>query len=263
MLKKFRNNLTHPKLAFLYMKDKFYQVFFYILFLTFIMSLPVIFSSFVNPGALTPSSNDVNYNLTNIINEGYEIKDGKFIADKTKILESNLFNIQFGEGYFDKQGFFLQFKEEELVSYYNFGQGITYQTKSKSYDELNLENFEFNANNKTKLTNIITLSFSQNKGLIVALTISSIFINFIDLIVIVLLLSLLANLTKRLPFKFRDHFKINSNIVTIYAIINLIFILFGINNLDFISLIIVYIFQMIAYRSIKIISKIQVKKKDE
>lgn len=264
MLKKLKNNITHPKHAFLYIKDKFLNVFLYIILLTFFMSLPIILLGTLNPRELVPNSKDLNGKYQYLYDENVEITNSTLnMNEKNHLIELGVFNISFGDVYYETPGFYLRFKENEIETYYNMGSGVTFQNKTYKYKDFEMEDYVFEPANSRKLTNTINDIFSSDNVLISGLIISSIFINLMDLLFIILLLSLLAHLTKRLPFKFKEHFKANTYIATIYAVTILILSLFNIAAVEFIPIIIVYIYQIIAYRSVKIIKQIQVRKKDE
>lgn len=264
MLKKIKNNISHPKYAFLYIKDKLSSVFLYILILTMLISLPIILLGTINARELVPNSNDLDNNYYYLYQNDFEVVNSKLITnDKSYLIDVGIFNILFGNEYYEKPGFYIEFNEVNVKSYYLIGQNVRMNEKNYTYEELELNNFKFIPENYKTLSTKINNIYYNDKLLITGLIISSIFINLIDLLFVILLLSLFAHLSRRLPFKFSEHFKINTYIATIYAITTLIFSLFNLGVGDFIPIIIAYIYQLIAYRSIRIVNKIKVRKKDE
>src|SRR5690625_338759 len=121
MLKTIKNNITHPKHAFLYIKERFIKIFLYIITLTIIMSLPIIMLSILNPRELVPNSSDLEGKYHYLYDENFEIIDSKLISNNNNLLiELGIFNVTFGDSYYDSTGYYLSFKENNIETYYNF-----------------------------------------------------------------------------------------------------------------------------------------------
>jgi len=265
MFERIRRSISHPKYAFLYIKDKLSRVFLYIFILTTIMSAPTIIIGILSPIQIVPSHNEISRNIDRFINQDIKIENNILITptnynSRTNI---NMFHIVFGEMFYNDTGYFLVFEEEQIRTYLSAGNGLRIIGEEYTYESLNINNLEFNNTNKRQITNIITTTFANDSKIITSIVISVFFTNLLDLLLLILFLSIIANMLKRLPIKFSDHFKINTYVATIYAILSLILILFGLTYLSIIPFIVTYIYQVRAYSSIKIIKKIEVKNKDE
>lgn len=263
MFQRIIKNLSHPKYAFLYMKDKISRVIFYILLLTTIMSLPVIIVSIFNPSSLIPSKGEITNSIDGMVSYDVEIVNNKLNSSNNHYIDMGMFKIIVGNVSISDPGYILKFDDEAIITYLSAGNGIVIETNKVTYESLNINDLEFSRINIIKVTNLIMLGFSNDNAIITSLVLSGFLINLFDLVMIILILSLFASLLKVMPIKFGDHFKINTYITTIYAVISLILTLFNLMELSIIALIITYIYQNMAYRSIKIIRKVEVKNKDE
>ena len=265
MFERIRRSISHPKYAFLYIKDKLSRVFLYILILTTIMSAPTIIIGILSPIQIVPDRSEISKNIDKFIDQDIKIENNILITptnynSRTNI---NMFHIVFGEIIYNDTGYFLVFEEDKITTYLSAGSGLRVISNEYSYESLNISNLEFNKSNKRKISNIIANTFANDSKIVTSIVISAFIVNFMDLLLLILFLSIIANMLRRLPIKFSDHFKINTYVSTIYAISSLILILFGLTYLTIIPFIVTYIYQVRAYSSIKIIKKIEVKNKDE
>lgn len=265
MIERLIKNLSHPKYAFLYIKDKFWRVFFYLIILATIMTLPVFINASINKTNLLPEQKTFSTVLTNLIDKDIKIVDGKLEVptEGNFVGGSGMFFVSVKKYEYLNPGYYLVFEDEAATIYLNAGNGLIVKSNSYDYDDLNISNIEFTSENKNKLSNIVIKTFTNNSQIITTLIMSSFFINYFDLLLVILIMTLFANAFIKLPLNFKSHFKINTYIATIYAVLSLLLTLFGLEELNFIALIITYFFHQRAYRSIKIIGRVEVKNKDE
>jgi|GEM_PF-6296926 len=265
MFNRIRKSISHPKYAFLFLKDKFTRIFLYILILATVMSLPIFFVSAVNPTMLFPSRQEIGLQINPMLNNNIRIENDKLIDENNNnhFITIGSYNVLMNLETYPNAGIYLVFEEEHLVTKISGGSSYVLESNRISYKELGYNNLEFDISNKNFVINLILDGFTSDKLVITSIAISSLLINYFDLLILILLLAFISSLFKVLPLKFSDHFKINTYIVTIYAFVMLILNLFGLLYLDFIAIVIAYIYQNIAYRSIRIIRKVEVKKKDE
>lgn len=263
IFKTFYNNLRRPKLIFVNLKNKTSKVIIYILFLTLIMSIPAIITSFINPSNFLPSNNIINNSLEKVFDEGILIEENKLVITESKYLDLGVFGVVIGDDYFNGQGIFVQFEEEALVTFLNLGNGVKFETKRTSYEALEINSLTFKRTNKTIISTLIINAMATDNKVITFLLFSFILANLFELIFVILMLSLISNLITKVPIKFKDHFKINTNVATIFAFSVFILTIFGLGNLSLVAIILAYIYQVISYRAIAIISKVKVEPENE
>lgn len=263
LFKKLRYNLTDPKFAFVHAKEKIYKTILYILLLTVIISIPITLKATIDPTSMGPGSREVYTNLQGVIDKDIEIVDSKLKYEEEYVIDLGLYNIMIGKKVVNKSAIVINFGETHIETYIGMGGGQKFTTNLKSYEELGLVNFKFNLENKNALTNIIVLTLAKDNKLKTVLVLSEFFLNLFELVFVILMLTFLAFISKALPIKFMDHFRVNTQIATIYAVTTLIVLLFGGSMMNILPIVFAYFYQVRAYRSVKIITKIKVKNKDE
>jgi len=265
MFERIRRSISHPKYAFLYIKDKLSRVILYILILTTIMTIPTILVGILSLIQIVPDRDVVANSIQLLLDDDVRIEDNVLIRNENynRRITVDMFNIAVGNMHYNDSGYFLVFENDKIVTYLSAGNGINIISNEITYESLNINDLNFDYSSKIKLANLITTTLARDNMIVTSIVFSVFIINFFDLLMLILFLTIIAQLIRNLPLKFSDHFKINTYVATIYAITSLILILFGLTYLSVIPIIITYIYQMRAYRSIKIIKKIEVRKKDE
>lgn len=264
MFKNLINMLKKPQLSFLRIKDKTRKSLLYILLLTIIMTIPVFILAGLNKKELILEQNRLREVASVYANTSLEIRDGKLynpnnINDITYV--NNIY-ISIGERELNLPAYIIMFDEEKIVTYMTANTNMKITITEYSYSELGYENFIF-FNNENQIVTLINKTVINDSSLLWFKIFESFFNNFFDLIFVILLLSLIAKIFTKLPINFKGHFNINTYVATSYAITFLILDLFNIGDLNIIALIVTYFYQMIAYRSVRIIPNIKVGKKDE
>ena len=87
MFNRIRKSISHPKYAFLFLKDKFTRIFLYILILATVMSLPIFFVSAVNPTMLFPSRQEIGLQINPMLNNNIRIENNKLRLPKIGLVE--------------------------------------------------------------------------------------------------------------------------------------------------------------------------------
>lgn len=266
MLKRIRDSITTPQTTFTYIKDSFKRVFVYILLMALIMSLPVILAGFFTKESFFPSDTSINGGFNNyIISDDLSIENGKLVNEKNLV---NAFNYQ--EYYYAikqipqvSNGYVILFEEEGISVYAVLNSITKVKIDYQTYNDLEISNLEFKSQNSIIFARAINGMLVENNIMITGKIIFAIFTNLVDYVMLALLLAAFSSFTRNLNLKFSDHFKINSYTLTIYALITLIMHLFQVSILYYVALIMGFMFQSRAYRSIFMIRQIESRKKDD
>lgn len=255
MFKKFTTSLSKPPLTIFFMKDAWYKVIFYVIFVTFLVVLP----GFIKI-AIDPSMEQSRYEMiqkeikTDFRIENAEIKEGTLTHEGQKQLTFDYFGIYLGKQQLSKTTVNFVFEEENMVIYM-----MDVELDRYTYQELNLENYDFNSNTKediVRLSAAVKQVYEKQTFIIVAESIATYFLTLVDYIFISLFMTVLMMLfVSKLPMPFLYRFKVSLYLSTIYAVIQLILILFNTPYLSVFGTIAVYFYHVWAYRAIKIIPK--------
>lgn len=255
MLKRLTTSLTKPPRLIFFMKDSWKRIIFYIILLPLILVIPSAINFAINPDMSVDQYNALATVLKSDFNlEGETIVDGVFSTTFSQTAQYDYFQIATSDTALTPYTLTFVFAEEELELYMG-----TMLYESRTYTELGIENYTFDLQDSTNLnsltTAIKTLYNTQHITIIVELF-ATYFIALVDFFMIVLLLALIDYfIIPNQPFPFKMRYKLSVYASTIYIFSELIFILIGLNQLSFLSIIITYFYHIWIYRSVKIIPK--------
>lgn len=262
MYQRFKNSISNPKMVFFYVKDSFLRVLSYILMLTILLSLPFIITVFTNKDFLFPDKNDiVNGIENNFYGKGIKVIDNKLVLDNqdgSYNFTVNNYTFVIGVIPRDSQMYVVELGQSEVTLYTNVNGQIMMPIISTSY----AEDYDFD-DNAILLYNDLVKVLNENTTL-VTFTVTSVIIGYlIEIIMFALIMASIAVIFKKLPLPFKAHFKVAIYLLTPWVILNTILMLFNLSIFTFMSFVIIYVYHVIAYRSVRIISTLGVGKKDE
>lgn len=266
MFRKLKISLSKPAFVFAFVKDRAFQVIKYLLFIILLMTLPAIIAAFNKPGMLFPSNQTITSGIQkNFLDDGYAIVDNKLVNPNniSKRFFTSEYIIVVGEKGQDSSGVVIQFSEEAIDIYMQVGTFSKQQYSSIKYENTNLNDIVFNAENASKISYSILDVLKDDTMLRTMKVFQIYFANLVEYLFIALLLTLLFKMGNRLSLPFKNSFVISIYLTSVWAITMLILTLFNIRFLSFLPIVIAYIYHILAYRSIKTIRTIQGGKDNE
>ncbi|TNF06675.1 MAG: DUF1189 domain-containing protein [Bacillota bacterium] len=252
MFKRLLTSLTRPPQTAIFIKDSWWRIIGYILFVPFLLTLPLILRSFVT----NDMSNERYQTLIDTISEdfrsdGIVITDGILSSTASISAPFDYMTLVVGRENLDPTLINILFEETGIVMVLS-----NVELSRVSYEELELLNHDFSS---TDLNEIKTLSFAVKRYIesqdILFMTdfMTTYFFGLFDYLFYILILSLLSMMfmmKANIPLKFR--FKLSVYLTTIVVVLEMIGLLFS-TDLGFLTFLGGYIYHLWAYRSIKII----------
>lgn len=263
MYKRFKASLTKPSMVFLYIKDSFWKVFSYLLIMTTLLTIPAIVVAISKPGMLFPSYNEINNGINKeFVNANLKVENGKLINDNSTSKNFVIDDFTFVVGTIPRTNTpYIILFEENRVALYMSASTMVIEISSFKYENSELNNIVFSSEESNTLTKEIVKLFDSS---LIVVYISQIFIGYLlDYLLIALLLTALSMMIRRLPLNFSSIFKTNVYLLTGWVVFNLIITLFGFNDLYYFTVIVAYVYQMIAYRMIRVVNKNGSKKEND
>lgn len=255
MFKRFATSLSKPSQTIFFMKDSWKKVIPYIFLMPMILLLPFLISRLADP-----SMDILRYqNLTEIIKSDLRdqhaaITDGVLSYDTPFSAPFDYFTLYVGKVPMDPRTVGVVFEETSIVLYVS-----NMEIAHESYASLNLLNHDFSSTDPENLRviDIALKTFFETQPLVFwfDLIIQYTF-HLVDYMIVIILMSLmmfLFNISIQIPYKAR--FKLSVYLSTIWILSEFILILFHAEILAFISLLVTYIYHVIAFRSMTIIKK--------
>ncbi len=254
MLKKFTTSLSKPPLAIFFIKDSWSKIILYIFMIPILMIIPAFILSFTQPGMPHVIYQEIN-----------QVMAEDFRLENTYIENYHLVTTEHKAASLDYYQFAVGSYEEQNRMTFVFGEdGITLMVLSleadyMSYQELNLENYDFSSTDQQdiyRLTNAIRDIYNEQTYIEVGNILAQYFIYLFDYVVVILIMAILSQMIApmlRMPFNMR--FKLSTYLSTVYVVINLIAALTAQAWLTYVSILVVYVYHIWAFRSIKIIPK--------
>lgn len=256
MLRDIKDNISSPKNAFKHINDKIIKSISYLLILTLLLMLPLFIYLFTDRTKLTVSPEEIRSEVGLFLSDEIKIVDGKLLNENNnKAFFVSGYYFVMGDYNIINPGVVISFKEEHISISFLVNKYTNTEVGTYTYQSLGMENYLFNNSNRNDLSYKLSNVLANNNTIITYTFIQVFFSYFIDMIMIVLILSLLSKVSRPLPFTYSNHFNINAHLTTIYAVIILISGLFGLGFGTIIAWIAVILYNNIAYRSIRIIKK--------
>ena len=198
--------------------------------------------------------------MTQAIKEDFRVENASIVdgvlayETPAKATFSDLFTLYLGDQELDNRTFNFVFEENRMIFYI-----AEIQIDQVSYSELNLLNHDFNSTDAEELRtiNLALKTYIEQQSYItfVDFTVQYIF-GLMDYLFIVLLMSLMMFIfvaRVQIPYKLR--FKLSVYLSTIWIFSEFTLSLFHMEELEFISMIFVYVYHILAYRTFKVINK--------
>jgi uncharacterized protein DUF1189 len=255
MIKKFMTSLSKPPLTIFFIKDSWFKVIFYVFFVSFLVVIPTIIKSTINPTMDMIRYQDMQNSLkSDFIIENAQIVDGTLTYEAPGSFSFAYFNVYLGDNELSNNSVNFVFEENDLVIYV-----VDIEIDRQNYQSLNMDNYDFSSTDNqdvTRLSVAIKQMYEAQSFIMTAEIFATYFLTFFDYIFIALLMAvLMVFFINRIPMAFSLRLKLSLYLTTVYGVIQLILVLFDVSYLNFIALITVYIYHVWTYRSIKIIPK--------
>ncbi|MBN2299789.1 MAG: DUF1189 family protein [Acholeplasmataceae bacterium] len=255
MFKRITTSLSRPSQTVFFMKDSWKRVVLYILLLPIFLIIPLVITKLTDP-----SMNLSRYeSMTKIIAQdlrvdGAEINNGILTYNETVSASFDYFTIYVGSQVLDNRTLSIVFETNDIVFYMS-----NVEFDRMSYTDLNLVNHDFSSSDTENLRQIniaLKVFFEQQSSIAVMDVIIEYLFNFIDYLFVVLMMSFLMLIfISRIQFSFKPRFKLSVYLSTIWVFSEFVLILFNLQELEFISLLLVYIYHINVYRSMKVIKR--------
>lgn len=255
MFKKFTTSLSKPPLTIFFMKDSWFKVIFYVVFVTFLIVIPSFIKIAIDPTMNYQMYEEMKDTIENdFIIDNAQIIDGKLTFEAYQVIDVDYFKIYLGNQNLNPNSINFVFEEESIAVY-----ALDIELDRISYKNLNLESYDFSsteASEITRLTVALKQVYEAQSMLLYAEVFALYIFVIIDYLIVALFLALLmAMFVKRVPMGFSMRYKLSLYLTTIYAVIQLILVLFDATYLNVLGMIGAYIYHNLAYRSITIIPK--------
>lgn len=255
MFKKITTSLSKPPLVIFFIKDAWKHVVLYILFLPLILIIPSIVISFTQ-SAMTNDMYDAVYQT---VKQSFRFDD-VVLSDYTLTYQEpytislDTFDLSIGQ-YENSTAISFVF-ETQGVSIYALGQEVNYH----SYESLGIASIDFSSTESKDihaLSLMIKNIYQEQTFFIIGNLVFQYFLYLFDYLIIVLIMTVLSKMMLPMGMKvpFKTQFKLSAYLSTIYVFSNLVLILLGLYAYNFLSITLVYIYHLWAFRSIKVIPK--------
>jgi hypothetical protein len=256
MFKKITTSLSKPPMVIFFMKDQWSSIIFYILLLPIFMVIPTIVTLLTQPVMSASLYQDVydsiqeEFRFDDVTLENYELS-----YTEIKHVSVDTFDIGIGS-YEDALVMSFVFKSEGVGVYY-----VNQELNYYSYESLGFESHDFTSlesQDINALSLLIKDIYQEQTIFIVSEVILQYFVYVFDFLIVILIMTVLSRLLApptliNFPFAFR--FKMSTYLSTIYIFSNFVLLLLGLYTLNFISMILVYVYHLWAYRAIKVLPK--------
>lgn len=255
MFKKFTTSLSKPPLTIFFIKDSWFKVIFYMLFVTFLVVIPGFIKIAVNPTMDYNRYQNMQAILEKeFIIENTQITDGKLTYETIRKVNFEFFEVYLGTQNLATNKVNFVFEEEHIAVYMT-----NVELDKLDYESLGLYNFDFSSTEQAELTRLsvaLKMMYERQDIVFVAEVFANYFLLIVDYVFLVLLMAVLMSVfVGRIPMPFSMRFKLSVYLTTIYAVIQLVLVLFGAPGLSILGYFAVYFYHVWAYRHMKIIPK--------
>ena len=255
MFKRMKVSLTQPPLIIFFMKDKWTRVLLYALFVPLFLLLPFVITSLISTDMTIKEVDFLSTQINaNFRVDGVEIIDGVLTGTSSDTLVYEYVTFHFGSTNDPLIAMGLFFDTHDLVLY-----AQDYELQRISYEDVGLYNYDFN-DLSIQSAKALALAFKQitdQEPLVVFVDFFYIYFdslfNYVSMVLLISLMTMLFMVNVPIPYRYR--FKISVYLTSIWVFSELLLILFDLRELSFISTVIVYIYHIWAYRSVKVIPK--------
>jgi hypothetical protein len=255
MFKKFTTSLSKPPLTIFFMKDSWFKVILYVLLVTFLVVIPGFIRIALNP------TMDINryQEMQSVIKKDFiienaQIIDGTLTYETADVAEFGFFAIYLGSQSLGNNSVNFVFEDQSLALYV-----MDVELDRVDYEAINLENHDFSSTENediTRLSVALKTMYERQTSIMVAEVFAVYLFTIFDYLIVALLMAfLMAMFMSRIPMPFFLRLKLSLYVTTVYAVFQLILVLFNATYLNALGMLIVYFYHSWTYRSIKIIPK--------
>lgn len=255
MIKKFTTSLSKPPLTIFFIRDSWFKVILYVFFVIFLIVLPTIVKTSINPSMDQQRYKNMQEGLkSDFVIQNAKITDGTLTYEAAGSISFDYFNISLGKQNLSNNKINFVFEEKDLVVYV-----VDVEIDRQSYVSLDFENYDFSSKDKTEITKLsvaIKKVYEGQSFIWVAEIFATYIISLFDYMLIALLMAvLMVFFVNRIPMPFSLRLKLSLYLTTVYGVMQLILVLFNASYLNILAIIAVYVYHVWTYRSIKIIPK--------
>jgi hypothetical protein len=255
MFKRMTTSLSKPPLAVFFMKDSWVRAILYLVFIPLLLIIPLLIQSTIQKG-MSISRYDA---LVQVIQKEFTIQnttisDGILTYESSMNVNIDYFFIQIGDQETESYQIVLKLEEKDIVLYMS-----NTEFDRKSYEEIDLMNHDFSDNsleNSRKLANSIKAFYNEQDIFLMAdiiIVYRDGLYNYLFYVLLRAIMMMLFVPQVQIPYRYR--FKLSIYLSTILIFVQLILALFGLSQLEFISIFALYFYHIWAYRSMKTIQK--------
>lgn len=255
MFKRLTTSISKPPLAVFFMKDSWGKSILYLFFLPIFLIIPNLISLSVNPGmSLERYDFMVSAIHSNLWTEENIIQDYQLTTVETNQTSFDYFSIYIGDQPIARDAVVFLFTDTSLILYMS-----NVEIDRISYEALGLSSFDFSVKsieNARILASYIRTFYDSQTSLIIFDLVLFYFVGLFDYLFYALFMVFFTMLfIQNIQLPVGNRIKLSIYLTSIYVVSKLVFILFGVPELEIISLLLVSIYHMWAYRSMRIISK--------
>jgi len=248
-------SLSKPPLAVFFMKDSWVRALLYLFFLPLLLIIPLLIQSTIQKG-MSISRYDA---LVQVIQKEFttqntSISNGILTYESSLKINIDYFFIHLGDQETERSQIVLKFETEDIVLYMS-----NTEFARKSYEDINLTDHDFSdysLENSRKLANSIKVFYDEQDIFFMAdliIIYRDGLYNYVFYVFLMVIMMMLFVPQIQIPYRYR--FKLSIYLSTILIFIQLILALFGLSQLEFISIFALYFYHIWAYRSMKTIQK--------
>ncbi|MCR3906698.1 MAG: DUF1189 family protein [Tenericutes bacterium] len=255
MFKRLATSLSRPPQAVFFMKDSWGKVLLYLFFLPLLLVLPVIlYASIDSSMKLSRYEHMVKAIEENFVVDDTFIVDGILSYGEPVSTRFEHFTLYIGEQVQERATINFIFEEQHLVMYMS-----NVEFNRMTYQQIELENHDFSDDSPVNIRNLassIKLFYEAQPEILYTDILLTYLFGLFDYLFYALLMAFMMLLfipRIQLPFKFR--FKLSVYLTTIWIFFQLVTSLFGIQEINSLGIIVLYIYHIWAFRSMKMISK--------
>src|SRR5690554_1725795 len=244
MFKKFTTSLSKPPLTIFFIKDSWFKVIFYMLFVTFLVVIPGFIKIAINPTMDYDRYQQMQTSLKeNFVIENAQITDGKLTYETIDKVDFEFFEIYLGTQTLATNKVNFVFEEEHVAVYMT---GV--EMDRLDYQSLGLYNFDFSSTETSELTRLsvaLKMMYERQDVVFIAEVFANYFLIVLEYVFLVLLMAVLMSVfVGRIPMPFSMRFKMSVYLTTIYAVIQLVLVLFGAASLSLLGYFAVYFYHV-------------------
>jgi hypothetical protein len=255
MFKRLTTSLTKPPYVVFFLNDSWLRVIIYFLLIPIFLIIPLIIKQAINPGMnIDRYEKLVSAIQSDLLGHDMKIINGILEGDEIYITSFDYISLHLGYSYGAENSFVISLDNNEMTF-----RMMNIEIFETSYESLGLLDFDFSINTTEQariLASVIREFYNQQ----IYTTIHEMSLFYVLNLTYYLIYIMTMPLIMMILFRnnslfFSQKIKLSIYLTTIYFFAELLFILFNLRNLEFLSMLMLYIYHFWAYRSIIVIKK--------